>query len=60
MSRIYNVEFKKKLVKLYIKKGYTLNNISEEYKVPIASISNWIKKYRTEYEKIINSSVNVI
>ena len=42
----YETEFKQKIVRLHLEEGRTLNSLSDEYGVPKASISIWIKSYR--------------
>lgn len=42
MSQHYELEFKKKIVRLHLEEGRTLKGLAEEYKVSKASISNWV------------------
>ena len=48
MSRNYQPEFKKKIVRLHLEEGRTLKGLAEEYGVSKASISIWVKKFREE------------
>lgn len=42
MNPHYEIEFKKKIVRLHLEEGRTLKGLAEEYRVSKASISNWI------------------
>lgn len=44
----YNEEFKKKIVKLHLKNGRSLQSLSDEFDISKSGISNWVKKYREE------------
>lgn len=48
MSQHYELEFKKKIVRLHLEEGRTLKGLAEEYKVSKASISNWVSQFREE------------
>ena len=48
MSKHYEEEFKKKIVRLHLEDGRTLKGLAEEYGVSKASISNWVSQFRTE------------
>ena len=48
MSRNYQPEFKKKIVRLHLEEGRTLKGLAEEYGVSKAIISIWVKKFREE------------
>lgn len=41
-------ETKKKVVKLHIQEGRTINSLAAEFGASHATISNWIRKYREE------------
>lgn len=47
MQRVTD-ETKKKIVKLHLQDGRTLNSLAAEYGVSNASISNWVRNYREE------------
>ena len=47
MSRITN-EVKKKVVRVHIEDGRTLNSLAAEYGVSHATISNWVRSYPEE------------
>ena len=48
MSKQYEPEFKKKIVRLNLEEGRTLRGLAAEYGVSKASISIWVKQFREE------------
>lgn len=48
MSKQYEPEFKKKIVRLHLEEGRTLKSLAAEYGVSKASISIWVKQFREE------------
>ena len=48
MSQQYEAEFKNKIVRLHLEERRTLKSLQDEYKVSKASITIWIKQFRTE------------
>ena len=48
MSKHYEPEFKKKIVRLHLEEGRTLKGLAAEYGVSKASISIWINQFREE------------
>ena len=48
MSKQYEPEFKKKIVRLHFEEGRTLKGLAAEYGVSKASISIWVKQFREE------------
>ena len=49
MSKQYEPEFKKKIVRLHlVEEGRTLKGLAAEYGVSKASISIWVKQFREE------------
>lgn len=44
----YEPEFKKKLVRLHLEEGHTLQSLSAEYGVAKASITIWCRKFSNE------------
>ena len=48
MSKQYEPEFKKKIVRLHLEEGRTLKGLAAEYGVSQASISIWVKQFREE------------
>ena len=56
MINKYDVEFKKKIVRLFREKGRTKKSISNEFSVSVATISNWVRQFRDECQ--INEKAN--
>lgn len=48
MSKQYEPEFKKKIVRLHLEEGRTLKGLAAEYGVSKANISIWVKQFREE------------
>lgn len=48
MSKHYEPEFKKKIVRLHLEEGRTLKGLAAEYGVSKAIISIWVKQFREE------------
>ena len=48
MPHSYELEFKKKIVRLHIEEGRTYNSITAEYNVSKASISKWCAEFSKE------------
>lgn len=48
MSKQYEPEFKKKIVRLHLEEGRILKGLAVEYGVSKASISIWVKQFREE------------
>ena len=48
MSKQYEPEFKKKIVRLHLEEGRTLRGLAAEYGVSKASKSIWVKQFREE------------
>lgn len=48
MNKHYETEFRKKIVRLHLEEGRTLNGLAAEYGVSKASISIWVKQFREE------------
>lgn len=46
MSKRYEPEFKKSIVRLHLEEGRTLKSLSAEYGVSKASISIWVNQLR--------------
>ena len=56
MINKYNIEFKKKIVRLFLEEGRTKKSISNDFSVSVATISNWVKQFRDECQ--INEKAN--
>ncbi len=48
MRKHYESEFKKKIVRLHLQDGRSIQSLANEYGVSKASISNWVSQYREE------------
>lgn len=48
MSKHYEPEFKKKIVRLHLEEGRNLKGLAAEYGVSKASISIWVNQFREE------------
>lgn len=48
MSKQFEPEFKKKVVRLHLEEGHTIRALAAEFDVSKASISNWVNHYREE------------
>src|SRR5690554_727597 len=46
----YSTEIKKKIVTAHIQDGRTIASLATEYGVSTASINNWIRDYRKEWQ----------
>ena len=56
MINKYDIEFKKKIVRLFLQEGRTKKSISNEFSVFVATISNWDRQFRDECQ--INEKAN--
>lgn len=50
ISRYYELEFKKKIVRFYLKEGRSTKGLAEEYGVSKACISIWTKQFHEEFQ----------
>ena len=48
MSKYFEPEFKKKIVRLHLEDGRTIRSLAAEYSISKASISNWVSQFRKE------------
>ena len=46
MINKYDVEFEKKIVRLFLEEGRTKKSISNEFSVSVATISNWVRQLK--------------
>ena len=58
MINKYNIEFKKKIVRLFREKGRTKKSISNEFSVSVAIISNWVRQFCDEYQLMKKPMMN--
>ena len=54
MPQSYELEFKKKIVRLHIEQGRTYKSITDEYGVSKASISKWCSDFSKECQSKAN------
>jgi len=47
-GKLFEPEFKKKVVRLHLEEGRTIRALAAEFDVSKASISNWVNQYREE------------
>ena len=47
----YELEFKKKIVRLHLEEGRTIKSLVEEYGISKASVSNWVSQFREECQE---------
>ena len=51
MSRLYEPEFKRNIVRLHLEEGRTIKGIMAEYGVSKASISKWCREFSKECQE---------
>ena len=51
MSKHYEAEFRKKIVRLHLEEGRTLKGLAAEYGVSKASISKWCSEFSKECQE---------
>jgi transposase len=48
LRKIYETEFKEKLVRMHLEDGRTVKSLNQEYNIGAGTLNNWIKLYREE------------
>ena len=48
LRKIYEIEFKEKLVRMHLEEGRTVKSLNQEYNIGAGTLNNWIKLYREE------------
>jgi len=48
LRKIYEIEFKEKLVRMHLEEGGTVKSLNQEYNIGTGTLNNWIKLYRDE------------
>lgn len=48
MSKVYDDEFKKRIVRLHLEEGRTMKSITDEYNVSKSAISAWCSNFSKE------------
>ena len=59
MINKYDVEFKKKIVRLFREEGRTKKSISNEFSVSVATISNWVDNSVMNAKLMKNPIMNI-
>ncbi len=49
-TKVYEPEFKKKIVQLYLEQGRTIKSLNEEFQLGDGTIRKWVRAFREEYE----------
>ena len=49
-TKVYEPEFKKKIVQLYLEEGYTIKGLNEEYQLGDGTVCKWVRVFREECE----------
>lgn len=57
-SKIYEPEFKKKIVQLHLEEGRTLKSLTNEYGVVKSTISAWCRNYAEECQEKAKNNPN--
>ena len=48
--KVYEPEFKKKIVQLYLEEGRTIKSLNEEYQLGDGTVCKWVRAFREECE----------
>ena len=48
--KVYEPEFKKKIVQLYLEEGRTIKSLDEEYQLGDGTVRKWVRAFREECE----------
>ena len=61
IKRKYDDEFKKRLVKLHVEDGRSMESIKKEYNLSHGILNKWVKNYREEgiTNQIVNKEIDV-
>ena len=49
-TKIYEQEFKKKIVRLYLEDGRSIKSLNEEYQLGDGTVRKWVRAFREECE----------
>lgn len=49
-TKVYEPEFKKKIVRLYLEEGRTIKSLNEEYQLGDETVRKWVRAFREECE----------
>ncbi|MDE7308668.1 MAG: transposase [Lachnospiraceae bacterium] len=53
-TKIYEPEFKKKIVRLYLEEGRTIKSLNKEYQLGDGTVRKWVRAFREECETNLN------
>ncbi len=49
-TKVYEPEFKKKIVQLYLEQGRTIKSLNEEFQLGDGTVRKWVRAFREECE----------
>ncbi len=49
-TKIYEPEFKKTIIGLYLEEGHTIKSLNEEYQLGDGTVRKWVRAFREECE----------
>lgn len=49
-TKVYEPEFKKKIVQLYLEEGRMIKSLNEEYSLEDGTVRKWVRTFREECE----------
>ena len=49
-TKVYEPEFKKKIVQLYLEQGRTVKSLNEEFQLGDGTVRKWVRTFREECE----------
>ena len=49
-AKVYEPEFKKKIVQMYLEEGRTIKSLNEEYQLGDGTVRKWVRAFREECE----------
>ncbi len=49
-TKVYEPEFKKKIVQLYLEEGRTIKSLNEEFQLGDGTVRKWVRAFREECE----------
>lgn len=49
-TKVYESEFKKRIVQLYLEQGRTIKSLNEEYQLGDGTVRKWVRAFREECE----------
>ena len=49
-TKVYEPDFKKKIVQLYLQEGRTIKSLNQEYQLGDGTVRKWVRAFREECE----------